>query len=98
VVPSPEQHDAAQHASETVSHWQEVYEATYRLSTGDDPGSNFVGWVSSLDGRPFSQPELLESVGQTVDRILSLKPKRVLEIGCGTGLILWRVAPACERY
>jgi 2-polyprenyl-3-methyl-5-hydroxy-6-metoxy-1,4-benzoquinol methylase len=98
VVPSAEHRDSEQHASDTVSHWQEVYEATYRQSAGQDPASNFVGWVSSLDGRPFSEAELLESVGQTVDRILALEPKRVLEIGCGTGLILWRVAPACERY
>ena len=34
----------------------------------------------------------------TVDRILRLKPQRVLEIGCGTGLLLFRVAPHCQRY
>jgi amino acid adenylation domain-containing protein len=98
VVPSPEHRDSEQHAADTVSHWQEVYESTYRQSVDHDPASNFVGWVNSLDGRPFSEAELLESVGQTVDRILALKPRRVLEIGCGTGLILWRVAPECERY
>src|SRR5262249_9893508 len=30
--------------------------------------------------------------------IISLKPRRVLEIGCGTGLLLFRVAPHCESY
>ncbi|MGB8507779.1 MAG: condensation domain-containing protein, partial [Pyrinomonadaceae bacterium] len=30
--------------------------------------------------------------------ILSLRPKRVLEIGCGTGLLLFTVAPHCEHY
>ena len=29
----------------------------------------------------------------TVERILALRPRRVLEIGCGTGLLLFRVAP-----
>ena len=28
----------------------------------------------------------------------SLKPRRVLEIGCGVGLILQQLAPACEEY
>jgi len=39
--------------------------------------------------------EWLES---TVARIGALQPKRVLEIGCGTGLLLYRLAPGCERY
>ena len=34
----------------------------------------------------------------TARRILDLRPKRILEIGCGTGLILSRVAPYCEEY
>ena len=34
----------------------------------------------------------------TVDRILALNPKSVLEIGCGTGMILARVAPHCDTY
>src|SRR5260370_4239407 len=39
-----------------------------------------------------------EWVDTTVERILSLQPSRVLEIGCGTGLLLLRVAPHCSRY
>jgi SAM-dependent methyltransferase len=39
-----------------------------------------------------------EWVDTTVRRILDLKPRRVLEIGCGTGLILFRVAPTCASY
>ena len=39
-----------------------------------------------------------EWVEATVARIGSLAPQRVLEIGCGTGLLLFRLAPACARY
>src|SRR5205814_1386304 len=31
-------------------------------------------------------------------RIRALRPRRVLEIGCGTGMVLARVAPHAERY
>jgi SAM-dependent methyltransferase len=34
----------------------------------------------------------------TVGRILALRPKKVLEIGCGLGMILFKVAPHCESY
>ena len=34
----------------------------------------------------------------TAGRILALKPRRVLEIGCGTGMLLFRIAPHCEHY
>src|SRR5207244_9606179 len=37
-------------------------------------------------------------VDNTVQRILSFKPSRVMEIGCGTGLLLFRIGPHCERY
>ena len=41
---------------------------------------------------------MLEWVEHTVGRILSLRPRRVLEIGCGTGMLLFRIAPLCEHY
>jgi SAM-dependent methyltransferase len=39
-----------------------------------------------------------EWLDHTVARIAALSPRHVLEIGCGTGMILLRVAPACARY
>jgi pristinamycin I synthase-3/4 len=37
-------------------------------------------------------------VVQTVARLRALRPSRVLEIGCGTGLVLTRLAPSCTSY
>ncbi|MCE0445929.1 class I SAM-dependent methyltransferase [Streptomyces tricolor] len=37
-------------------------------------------------------------VEETVARIGALRPRRVLEIGCGTGLLLFRIAPGCALY
>ena len=34
----------------------------------------------------------------TVDQILALSPQRILEIGCGTGLLLFPLVPLCQSY
>jgi ubiquinone/menaquinone biosynthesis C-methylase UbiE/acyl carrier protein len=39
-----------------------------------------------------------EWISSTVTRILDLHPRSVLEIGCGIGLLLAKIAPQCERY
>ena len=63
-----------------------------------DPTFNISGWIDSYTGEQHLNAPMQEWVDTTVNRIMALKPKRVLEIGCGTGLLLYRIAPQCERY
>ncbi len=91
----------ATEVSEHVSQWQALYDETYGRSAAADPTFDVEGWNSSYTGEPIPVGEMREWVERTVERILSLLPAaggRVLEVGCGTGLILFRVAPHCERY
>jgi SAM-dependent methyltransferase/acyl carrier protein len=39
-----------------------------------------------------------EWLDHTTARILATKPRRVLELGCGSGMILFGLAPHCEHY
>src|SRR6185369_11787289 len=55
-------------------------------------------WNSSYTGEPIPAEEMREWADDAVERILSLEPKRALEIGCGTGLLLFKLAPYCESY
>ena len=85
--------------TEQVSQWQLVYDQLYSEETpAEDPTFNIVGWKSSYSGEPIPPEEMREWVDSTVERVLSLRPGRVLEIGCGTGLLLFRVAPHCTEY
>src|SRR2546427_5178144 len=93
----------------SLDRWQEIWNLAYRMrpqnendaktaSLSDDPTFNISGRLNSYTGEPFAPQEMTEWLSAIVDRILTLKPKRVLEIGCGTGLILYRMAPLCATY
>lgn len=84
---------------EHVALWRSVYEETYRhASATADPTLNTSGWVSSFTGEPIPTAEMRSWVDDTVAAILALEPEHVLEIGCGTGMLLARVAPRCSSY
>ena len=53
-----------------------------------------VTQASLAVGRPIPEAEMREWLENTAARILSLKPDRVLEIGCGEGRLTWRYASA----
>ncbi|MFC3997345.1 amino acid adenylation domain-containing protein, partial [Nocardiopsis sediminis] len=104
-------HDGGDAQAHQVTEWQRIYDGLYGAApdapaTGtaapDTPsaplGADFTGWNSSYDGRPIPADHMHEWRDATVDRIRALRPRRVLEIGVGTGLLLARLAPDCEEY
>ena len=85
--------------NEHVSTWQSLYEESYSQPAAQRELSlNLTGWNSSYTGKPIAEEEMSEWVENTVAEIRSVQAKRVLEIGCGTGLLLARLAPDCEEY
>jgi amino acid adenylation domain-containing protein len=114
VVAAPERdeaaaQDAGELAGDQVGQWRMVFDRTYEAGEAGEAGANdpnlaaepdfdISGWVSSYTGEPIPADEMRVWVDSTVERILSLAPRRVLEIGCGTGLLLSRIAPTVEAY
>ncbi|MBO3460460.1 amino acid adenylation domain-containing protein [Aetokthonos hydrillicola Thurmond2011] len=85
--------DRSRFFSEQLQEWKKVWNANYCNSPDD-----WAGWNDSFTGLPIPAEEVSEWVDSTVDRILSLHPQRVLEIGCGKGLLLFPIAPHCSSY
>src|SRR5262249_14719990 len=81
-----------------LSDWQKLYESIYREDSASSADFNIVGWNSSYTGQAIPTQEMRLWVEETVTHLRALHPNRVLEIGCGTGLLLTRLAPACTSY
>jgi amino acid adenylation domain-containing protein len=103
VVPQDEasSEDAAPEGREDqIRHWEQVWSDAYSQSGDDieDRQRNAIGWNSSYTLEPIPEAEMKDWLDATIEPILALAPKRVLEIGCGTGMLLFRLAPHCAHY
>ncbi|MGW4115980.1 amino acid adenylation domain-containing protein [Actinosynnema sp. NPDC004786] len=94
----PGEPDAA--AVERLEQWRGIWDTAYR----DAPAGRFEaaldvrGWNSSYTGEPIPAEEMRDWADRTAELVLARDPRSVLDIGCGTGMLLHRVAPRCERY
>ncbi len=82
--------------NEVVGDWVTLYEDTY--GSVSQAGPSFVGWNSSYTGQPIPEVQMQEWLASVLKRIQSLRPRKVLEIGCGVGLLLQHLAPQCDMY
>ncbi|MEE2732254.1 MAG: amino acid adenylation domain-containing protein [Pseudomonadota bacterium] len=85
--------------NEQVRLWSQI-EAGFgnRNPLSEDPAFETRGWNSSYTGEPLSVSEITEYVDETVARIQQLSPGRLLDIGCGTGLIGFRLLSFLAQY
>ncbi|HWS54338.1 MAG TPA: amino acid adenylation domain-containing protein [Pyrinomonadaceae bacterium] len=81
------------------SDWEVVWNETYSQTSDEhDPTFNIVGWNSSYTGQPIPEEEVREWRDGGVERILARDPRRVLELGVGVGILLFRIGPHCTEY
>ncbi|WP_225840230.1 class I SAM-dependent methyltransferase [Streptomyces sp. NK08204] len=103
VVPDPGfvAEQAPDLVSEHVAGWKDVFEHVYgevKDGTPDDRAFDRSGWNSSYTGTVMTRAEVGEAIDSIVDQVAALPHRRVLEVGCGTGMLLFRIAPDTERY
>lgn len=82
-----------------VEHWQGLWDTAYQQSDAEsDARFNFAGWNDSYTGAPIPAEHMREWRDATRQKILSVDPKRILEIGCGTGMVLFSVLDQVEHF
>jgi amino acid adenylation domain-containing protein len=94
---------ASELAREQGDDWQRAWDDAYegsgeRPASPIDPTFDTRGWSSSYDAKPIPADQMGEWLEATVARVRSLQPRRILEVGCGTGMLLFRLARSCEAY
>lgn len=105
VVPQPDSIETEQNTAEEnlsdehIATWQEIFDDIYHVSAEeDDADFNIVGWNSSYTNQPLPPEHMQEWVEHTLEELRGKEQQRVLEIGCGTGLLLFRLAPQSSKY
>ena len=84
---------------EQIPRWKEVWDDAYNRETfAIEPSLNTAGFTSSYTGEAIPAEEVREWAELAVSNVMAFEPRHVLEIGCGTGLLLLRIAPACDSY
>ncbi|KAL6800822.1 hypothetical protein GGI42DRAFT_361069 [Trichoderma sp. SZMC 28013] len=88
---------------EQVREWEERFDVeTYELLVDLHPeqlGRDFVGWTSMYDGENIDKTEMNEWLNDTINAILGSNPaEHVLEIGSGSGMILFNLTGTLKSY
>ncbi|MGX7674559.1 amino acid adenylation domain-containing protein [Plantactinospora sp. DSM 117369] len=92
VVPEKRRPRVASLEHEWVRDWRRV------AGAAEHGNGDLVGWNSSYTGKPLPRREMRDWLDETVAQIQSFHPRDVVEIGCGTGMIVKTIGPDVRSY
>ena len=89
--------------TEQVEGWKDLFDTDRYDDIAnvqrDKIGRDFVGWTSMYDGKEIDTGEMNEWLDDTINALLnSGRPGNVLEVGTGTGMILFNVLVGLQHY
>ena len=95
-----------EYETQHVQLWETIFDGDVYTSidTNVQPeaiGRDFTGWVSAYDGSPLDKEEMNEWLNDTIETILACSsghPLKVLELGTGSGMVLFSIATELTSY
>ena len=78
---------------------QQIYSQPSSLLNGvTDPLFNISGWRNSYNNALIPEAQMRVWAKDIVAQVLANKPQKVWEVGCGTGMLLFQIAPQTQAY
>jgi len=86
-----------------LENWEKVYDTEYDhsesiLQSDTSPHFDTNIWTDSFTIKIIPAEQMQEWLTDIVKVILAENPRNLLEIGCGTGLIYYQLAPHLKKY
>jgi len=95
-------HQEAEEEAQHVEEWEKQFSDDYLTLESMGPesiGRDFMGWTSMYDGRDINKKEMNEWLDDTLNSIRNgTAPQHVLEIGTGSGMILFNLLRGLQSY
>jgi amino acid adenylation domain-containing protein len=91
--------DSGAEQAQRVADWRQLHESLFSEIDADTDGTfATIGWNSSYTAQPIPDDEMRESIDGIVARVLEGAPRRVLELGCGSGMLVFRMVGQVDYY
>ncbi|WP_282798380.1 amino acid adenylation domain-containing protein, partial [Streptomyces sp. CC224B] len=87
VVPDLDGTEYTEESAQQVDEWEQIYDEVYS-ATNTQWGEDFTGWNSSYTGEEIPLEEMRHWRDAAVAQILRTGPRRILELGVGSGLLM----------
>jgi natural product biosynthesis luciferase-like monooxygenase protein/amino acid adenylation domain-containing protein/non-ribosomal peptide synthase protein (TIGR01720 family) len=86
--------------ADIITNWENLYDIAYTQPSANtnDIEADFSGWNSFITSKPIPINEMQVWRDVTVENVKALQPRIILEIGVGSGLLMYPLLDSVDKY